>query len=235
MMTKRSGKIRFYDILQLTTAVIFLWTPSTGAQDQTKQMLTSNDKAWQVHVVSELLPEKGMAGLRAMIEQGQIVCRLVDSAVLEIPLKSITRASRDTVKNYPAAEFLMGVATRPSDNPPLFGTRRYRDEAAARLTLGAFAFVGLLFPRHKDEIHVFWTDEDGEHGAEFLMGRKEGHAMLERLKQESVIEVRDLEKERKVFEKRREQLSRVEKEGKRTRRTLPNGHDEKIDLERRPS
>jgi hypothetical protein len=87
-MTKRSRKIRFYGILRLTTAVIILWTPSTGAQDQPKQMLTSKEKAWKAHVFSELFSEKGMANLRARIEQGQIVCRSGGSAVLEIPLKS---------------------------------------------------------------------------------------------------------------------------------------------------
>ena len=201
-MTNRHAKICFCRSLRLIIAVAILWGPHTNAQDEPKSVLPKDEKGWTANLVSGLFPGTKTEKVKARIEDGQLVCRSDASAILEIPLKSITRVSRDTTKDYPAAQFLVGAALQPSIQRPRFGSRRYREEAAARATLGALAFSALLFPRHKDEIYLSWTDDDGEHGAGFLMGRKEGHAMLERLKQQTGIEARDLEKERKAYEKR---------------------------------
>lgn len=188
------------------------------AEDEPKHNLQKNQAAWKVNVVSELFPEKAREKLQAKIEKGQLVCRSRDSAVLEIPLNAITRVTRDSAKEYPAAEFLMAAAMQPSRERHRFGTKEYRDEMKARAMLGAFAFVGLLFPKHKEVVLVSWKEEDGEHNAEFRMGRKEGRAMLQKLQQETGMEPRDLEKERKDFEKRMKEIRRlIQEESKRSR------------------
>jgi len=214
-MTKRRAKTCFYG-LRLITAIAILWVPNTIAQDDPKRVQPQYEQGWSANVVSGLFPATKAEKVKVRIEEDQLVCRSTGSTVLEIPLKSITRVSRDTTKDYPITQFLMGVALQPSATPPSFGSRKYREEAAARVTLGVLAFFALLFPRHKDEIYLSWSNEDGEHSTVFLMGRKEGHAMFERLKQETDIEVRDLEKERKAYEKRMRELRRqIKKEKKR--------------------
>lgn len=214
-MTTRRGEICFYG-LRLITAIGLLWVPRTIAQDDPKRIQSQHEQGWSAAVVSGLFPATKTDKVKARIEQDQLVCRSTGSSVLEIPLKSISRVCRDTTKDYPIAQFLMTAAVQPSTNPPTFGSREFREQMAARATLGALAFVGLLFPRHKDEIYLSWTDEDGEHGAVFLMGRKDGCAMLKRLKQETGIEVRNLEKERKDYENGMRELRRqVKREEKR--------------------
>ena len=201
--------VRVYGSLAIIFAATALCLPlAASAQDEPKRSLPNNGQGWKVNVVSELIPEKVMAQVQARIEGDWLVCRSGDSVVLEVPLKAISRMSRDTFKDYPAAEFLMGAAMQPSSERPRFGSRRYREEMAARAMLGGFAFFALLFPRHKEEVHVFWIDEEGEHGAQFLMGRKEGHAMIQKLQQETGVKARDAEKDRKDYEQKRKELQR---------------------------
>src|SRR5215467_14453324 len=195
--------------LALIIAATTLCLPlAVSAQESPKGDLRDDRKGWKVNVVSELFPEKQMLKLQARVEGAWLVCRSSGSAVLEIPLNEITRMSRDEAKDYPVAGFLMGVATQPSSERHRFGSKKYRDEMAARMTLGGIAIFTLLFPRHKEQVHVFWTDEEGEHGAEFLMGRKEGRAMVRKLEEETGVKTRDAEKERKDYEQKREELRR---------------------------
>jgi len=190
-----------------------------NAQEAPKRNLHDNRKAWKVNVVSDLFPEKQILKLQASVEEGWLVCRSGGSAVLEIPLNAITRTSRDSAKDYPVAEFLMAAATQPSTERHRFGSKKYREEMAARMMLGGIAIFTLLFPRHQEEVRVFWTDDEGEHGAEFLLGRKEGRAMLQKLQQETGVITRDLEKERKDYEQKRKELQRwIQKHGTEDRR-----------------
>lgn len=207
--TKQAGRTRLYRTLSLILAATALLMPlAMSAQEEPKRALLTNGKSWKVNVVSESFPEKQMLKLQARIEGDQLVCRSHGSPILQIPLYAITRMSRDSAKDYPVAEFLMGVATQPSSERHRFGSKKYREEMAARMTLGGIAIFTLLFPRHKEDVHLFWTDEDGEHGAEFLMGRKEGRAMLQKLQNETGLKPRDLEEERKGYGRRRKELQR---------------------------
>lgn len=215
-MTIREGTRRTcaYGTATLIAAAVF-WTPcAVAGQEEQKRSVQKKEPSWKVNVISDQFAEKAMVKLQAKIAEDRLVCLSGGSAVLEVPLKSISRISRDTVKDYPAADFLMGAATQPSSERRRFGSKKYREEMAARATLVGFAFLAMLFPRHKEEVHLFWIDEEGEHDAEFLMGRKEGRAMLQKLQQETGVKVRDLEKERKEFEKRRKELQRwIKKHG----------------------
>lgn len=203
----------------IVVPAIFLVSPAGHAQEEPRHKLQKNEKGWQVNVISAVLPETQQAKLQAKIEEDRLVCSTAGSAVLEIPLDAITRITRDTAKDYPAAEFLMGAALRPSTERHRFGSREYREEMAARAMLGGFAFLGLLFPRHKEVVTVFWQDDEGEHGAEFRLGRKQGRLMLQRLREESGVEPRDLEKERKDFEAARKELQRwIKKQSEKDRR-----------------
>ena len=195
-----------YGSAALIAAAVFCVPRAVTGQEEQKRNVQRKEPSWKVNVISELLPETVLVKLQAKIEGDRLVCLSGGSAVLEVPLKSISRMSRDTVKDYPAANFLMGMATQPSSERRRFGTKKYRDEMAARATLVGFAFLALLFPRHKEDVQVFWIDEDGEHGAEFLMGRKEGRAMLQRLQQETGVKARDLEQDRKDYARRRTEL-----------------------------
>ena len=207
--SRQAWRARVHRSLALTVAATALCLPlAVRAQEEPKRALSKNGKGWKVNVVSEIFPEKQILKLQARIEGGQLVCRSGASPVLEIPLNAITRMNRDKAKDYPVAEFLMGVATQPSSERHRFGSKRYREEMAARMTLGGIAIFTLLFPRHKEDVHLFWTDEEGEHGAQFLMGRKEGRAMLQELQQETGLTPRDLEKERKDYEQKRKELER---------------------------
>jgi len=178
------------------------------AQQVLERQPPNNDEVWKVNVTSALLPGKMEGKLRAKIEADRLACRSVDSTILEIPLTAITRITRDSGKDYPVAEFLMGVATHPSNERHTFGTKEYRKEMAGRAMLVAFAFVGLLFPKHKEVVLVSWKDESGEHDAEFRLGRTQGRTMLKKLQQETGLEPRDLEKERRDIEKGKKELRR---------------------------
>lgn len=207
--SRQTSRVRVYASLAMIFAATTLCLPlAVRAQEETKRALPQNGKGWKVNVVSEIFPEKQMPKLKAGIEGDYLVCRSNGSPVLEIPLNAITRMSRDDAKDYPVAEFLMGAATQPSGERHRFGSKKYRDEMAARAVLGGIAIFTLLFPRHKEDVHLFWSDEEGEHGAEFLMGRKEGHAMLQKLQQETGVTPRDLETERKDYEQKWKELQR---------------------------
>lgn len=207
--SRQTWRAQVYGSLALIIAATALGLPlAVRAQDEPKQTLPKNGKGWKVNAVSELFPDKVMAKMQARIEGDWLVCRSGDSVVLDVPLKAISRMSRDTFKDYPAAEFLRGAAMQPSGERARFGSKRYREEMAARAMLGGFAFFALRFPRHKEEVHVFWLDEEGEHGAQFLMGRKEGRAMLQKLETETGMKARDAEKERKDYEERTKELQR---------------------------
>jgi hypothetical protein len=213
---KQAGRTRPYGILSSILVATALWMPlAVSAQEEPKRALSKNGKGWKVNVISDQFAEKAMVNLQAKVEEDRLVCLSGGSVALEVPLKGISRMSRDTVKDYPVANFLMEAATQPSSERRRFGSKKYREEMAARATLMGFAFFALLFPKHKEEVHVFWIDEEGEHGAEFLMGRKEGRAMLQKLQQETGVKPRDLEKERKDFERKRKELQRrIKQHGK---------------------
>jgi len=198
--SRRTWRARVDGSLALIIATAALGLPlAVSAQQEPKRTLPNNGKAWKVNVVSELLPEKQMLKLQAGIEGDRLVCRSGGSAVFEIPLNAITKMSRDDAKDYPVAGFLMGVATQPSSKQHRFGSKKYREEMAASAVLAGMAIFALLFPRHKEQVHVFWTDKEGEHGAQFLMGRKQGRAMIRKLQQETGVKTRDLGKERKDY------------------------------------
>ena len=207
--SRQTSRARVNRSLAVILAATALGPPlAVRAQEGPKRSLPKSEKAWKVNVLSEVFPQRLAVKLRARIEEDRLVCFSGDSVVLEVPLKAISRMSRDTAKDYPAAEFLMRAATQPSIERRSFGSKEYGQEIAARAMLGGLAFFALLFPRHKEEVHVFWIDEGGEHGAEFLMGRREGHVMLQKLQQETGVKARDLEKERKDYERRRKELQR---------------------------
>jgi hypothetical protein len=191
-----------YGTMTLITAVtISLMSQVVAAQDKPNRGLQKEKVVWKVSVISAELPERVRLKLQAEVEEDRLVCRSADSAVLEIPLTAITRITRDSTKEYPMAEFFAGLATHPSIEHHLVGTKEYRDEMKARATLAAIAFVGLLFPKHKEAVLVAWTDELGEHYAEFHIGRKQGRTMLKELQKQTGLEPQDLEMERKRFEK----------------------------------
>ena len=212
-----SSRIRRYRTLALMITVMMLGMSLVAeAQQGLERSPLNNDVGWKVNVISAILPGKMEGKLRARIEADRLVCRSVDSTVLEIPLTAITRITRDSSKDYPIAEFLMGVATHPSYERHTFGTKEYRKEMAGRAVLVAFAFFGLLFPKHKEVVLVSWEDESGEHDAKFRLERTQGRAMLEMLRQETGLEPRDLEKERKDIEKGKKELRRwMKKESER--------------------
>src|SRR6267143_1936736 len=204
-----SSRIRGYGTLALMVTVTMLgMSLFVEAQQVLERQPPNNDEVWKVNVTSALLPGKMEGKLRAKIEADRLACRSVDSTILEIPLTAITRITRDSGKDYPVAEFLMGVATHPSNERHTFGTKEYRKEMAGRAMLVAFAFVGLLFPKHKEVVLVSWKDESGEHDAEFRLGRTQGRTMLKKLQQETGLEPRDLEKERRDIEKGKKELRR---------------------------
>jgi len=203
-MTTRDRALQslVYGTIALMIAItISLMSHVVAAQEKPNRDLQKEKVVWKMSVISAELPERVQLKLRAEIEEDRLVCRSADSAVLEIPLTAITRITRDSTKEYPIAAFFAGLATHPSVEHHLVGTKEYRDEMKARATLAAIAFVGLLFPKHKEAVLVAWTDELGEHYAEFHMGRKLGRTMLKELQRQTGLEPQDLEMERKRFER----------------------------------
>ena len=180
---------------------ISLMSQAVAAQEKPNRDLQKEKVVWKVNLISAELPERVRLKLQAEIEEDRLVCRSADSAVLEIPLTAITRITRDSTKEYPMAEFFTRLATHPSIEHHFFGTKEYRDEMKARATLAAIAFVGLLFPKHKEAVLVAWKDVLGEHYAEFHMGRKPGRTMLQELQKQTGLEPQDLEMERRRIEK----------------------------------
>jgi len=180
------------------------------AQDQehVKRSAKKNDKGWKLSVISAILPDNMAPKAFGRIEKGTLALQVRDTPVLELPLKSITRITRDTTTDYPAANFMMSVATRPSVEEHRFSSKAYRDEMKARAALGAMSFIGLLFPRHREMVSVSWTDDTGEHDAQLYLGQPEGRAMLKKLQEETGLEPRDLEKERKAMKEAIRELQR---------------------------
>ena len=179
-----------------------------AAQEQEKATSRAHDAGWKANVITALFPEKVKRKLRVKIETDQLVCRSGGSDVLEIPLQAVTGITRDRAKDYPATEFLLGVAMMPTGEQHTFASKEYRHQMAARGTLAVISLVGLLFPKHKEVVLVSWRDQFGEHDAEFRMSRADGQKMLYELEQESGLQARDLEKEGKDIEKGRKELQR---------------------------
>ena len=70
-------------------------------------------------------------------------------------------------------------------------------------------------------VWLSWADETGEHDAQLYMERSRGRVMLQRLQQETGLEPRDLEKERKDFEDARRELRRwAEEQSKQRKETV---------------
>ncbi len=65
-----------------------------------------------------------------------------------------------------------------------------------------------LFPSHKEVVRLSWTDAQGQHDADFYLGRTEGRALLAEIKKQTGLEPRDLEKERKEEKKKLKSLQR---------------------------
>lgn len=179
-----------------------------AAQDSAKRNDKQKDKGWKLNAVSAAIPGKLAVKLRAKIEDDHLICRDKNSAVLEIPLKTITEISRDSEKDYPVSRWLMAAATHPSSERHRIGSKQYREDLEARLGLSLFAMFATLFPSHKEVVWLSWTDEAGAHDAEFHLGHTEGQALLAELKKQTGREPRDLEKERKAEEKRLKALRR---------------------------
>jgi len=198
-----------YRILARAIVMVLLGMPlATRGQQEQKPPAQKNDAAWKANAMSAAFPEEIKRNLRVTIEGEKLTCHSGDSTILDVPLRAISRITRDGVKEYPATEFLMHLATMPSSEHHTFGTKEYRDEMAGRVALGVFALGGLLFPKHKEMVLVSWKDESGEHDAEFHLEPKQGRAMLEKLQQETGLKPRDLEKERKDIEEGKKQLRR---------------------------
>jgi len=173
-------------------------SPVGNPHERAKRQL-QRDSVWKLSVISAGLPDKIATKIQGKIKEEKLVCWSRDSVLLEIPLKEITQVTRDTDKDYPAFRWLMKVATQPSPEHHAFGSRRYRDELAARMTLGMFALFAGLFPSRKEVVRLSWTDDEGLHDAEFL-------TMLAAIKKETGLEPWDLAKERKEENKRRKSL-----------------------------
>src|SRR5262249_27503350 len=124
----------------------------SAAQDQEaiKVEKKTKDSGWKLTAVSALMPDGAAAKARGRIEEGNLVLQSSDFMILEVPLKGITRITRDVTTDYPVAGFIMQLATRPSSEHHRFGSKEYRNEMAARAILGAISFFGLLFPRHRE-------------------------------------------------------------------------------------
>jgi len=166
-----------------------------AAQEQEKATSRAHDAGWKANVITALFPEKVKRKLRVKIEADQLVCRSGGSDVLEIPLQAVIGITRDRAKDYPATEFLLGVAMMPTGEQHTFASKEYRHQMVARGTLAVISLAGLLFPKHKEVVLVSWRDQFGEHDAEFRMSRADGQKMLYELEQESGLQARDLEKE----------------------------------------
>jgi hypothetical protein len=192
----------------LIVILISVLCVSASAQHKESPPDHEDHSKWKANVISALFPETRKANVEVSIEDGTVTCRETGWRVLVVPLNGITGVARDTGNDYPAADFLMGAATAPSTEHHVFGTRKYQEEMAARVALGGFAFLGLLFPRHREVVRVSWKDENGEHDAEFRMGRKQGRAMIRKLRSETGLEPRDLEQERRDIEAAKKELRR---------------------------
>lgn len=166
-------------------------------QEQSNHKFQKADRGWELSVISAALPEKVATKIHGRIENEKFVCWTSDSALLEVPLNSITQVSRDTGKDYTASRRLMAAATRPSSKRPIIGSRKYRDELKGRVALGLLAMIAGLFPARKEVVRLTWTSEEGQLDAIFLMGRSQGRAMLAAIRKETGLEPQDLEQERK--------------------------------------
>ena len=179
------------------------YIPASEAQEALKPKVHRKDSGWKLSVISDVMPGKVGRNLRTEIEDERLVCRSPsDVPLLEIPLKTITQVTRDTEKDYRVSRWLMMAATQPSREHHTFGSKEHREQLKARVGLTLTAMIAALFPSHKEAVHVTWSDEEGTHYALFYLGRSEGRAMLARIKQETGLEPRDLENERKAEKKR---------------------------------
>jgi hypothetical protein len=178
------------------------------AQEESKRKVQKKERSWKLSVVSELVPGKIGKKLTARIEGDTFVCRSSDVPLLEIPLKTVTEISRDDDKDYAASRWLMNAATQRSDGHHRYGSRAYREDLEASLGLAFLSMIASLFPSHKEVVRLRWTDAQGQHNADFYLGRTEGRALLMEITKLTGLEPRDLEKERKEQEKRLKSLQR---------------------------
>jgi hypothetical protein len=181
---------------------------SAEAQEESKRKVQKKERSWKLSVVSELVPGKIGKKLTARIEGDTFVCRSSDVPLLEIPLKTVTEISRDDDKDYAASRYLMNAATQRSDEHHRYGSRAYREDLEASLGLAFLSMIASLFPSHKEVVRLRWTDAQGQHDADFYLGRTEGRALLMEITKLTGLEPRDLEKERKEQEKRLKSLQR---------------------------
>jgi len=178
------------------------------AQEESKRKVQRKERSWKLSVVSEVVPGKIGKKLTARIEGDMFVCRSSDVPLLEIPLKTVTEISRDDEKDYAASRWLMNAAAQRSSEHHRFGGRAYREDLEASLGLALLSMLASLFPSHKEVVRLSWTDAQGQHDADFYLGRTEGRALLGEIKKQTGLEPRDLEKERKEEEKRLKSLRR---------------------------
>ena len=209
VITKSTGLGAISGVILFLTSV---FCASSSAQQKENGAAHEDRNGWEASVVSALFPEKRKANVEVSIDGGRLFCRENGWRVLVVPLNDVTGITRDTGSKYPAAEFLMGAAKAPSSEHHVFGTRKYREEMAGRVALGGLAFLGLLFPKHQEVVRVSWKDESGEHDAEFRIGRKQGRAMIRKLRTETGLEPRDMEQERRDIEAGKRELRRWVKE-----------------------
>jgi hypothetical protein len=177
-------------------------------QEESKRKVQRKERSWKLSVVSELVPGKFGKKLTAGIEGDMFVCRSSDVPLLEIPLKTVTEISRDDEKDYAASRWLMNAAAERANEHHRFGSRAYREDLEASIGLSLLSMLASLFPSHKEVVRLRWTDAQGQHDADFYLGRTEGRALLVEIKKLTGLETRDLEKERKEQEKRLKALQR---------------------------
>jgi len=178
------------------------------AQEESKRKVQRKERSWKLSAVSEVLPGKIGKKLTARIEGETFVCRSSDVPLLEIPLKTVTEVSRDDDKDYAVSRWLMNAAAERSNEHHRFGSRAHREDLEAALGLSLLSMFASLFPSHKEMVRLRWTDAQGQHDADFYLGRTEGQALLVEIKKQTGLEPRDLEKERKEEKKRLKSLQR---------------------------
>src|SRR5882672_4672789 len=179
------------------------------AQEESKRKVQRKERSWKLSVVSEAVPGKIGKKLTARIEGDTFVCRSSDVPLLEIPWKTVTEISRDDDKDYAVSQWLMNAAAQRSSEHHRFGSRAYREDLEASLGLSLLSMFASLFLSHKEVVRLRWTDAQGQHAADFYLGRTDGRALLVEIKKQTGLEPpRDLEKERKEEEKRLKALQR---------------------------